>query len=157
MTFPNANGTGLRLEAEARVANESGLVDTLMKRRLLREAGSILRFGVVGIGACATYIVVALVSARAGGPPQMANLIGIAAGTTVSFLGHVFYSFRKGGLTSPYLMRFSVLTLAVYALSRAATHAGIAWFGWPHWLVVFAVAAIIPLFTWPAGRFWVFR
>jgi putative flippase GtrA len=128
-----------------------------MKRRLLVEVISLLRFGVVGIGASATYILVALVVARAGLPPQGANLLGVVASTTVSFLGHLFYSFRKGGITSRYILRFSVLSLAVYAFSRAGTYAGLTWFEMPYWVVVFAVAAMIPLFTWTAGRFWVFR
>lgn len=116
-----------------------------------------LRFGVVGVGACATYILVALLFAQAGLSPQGANLIGVVASTTVSFLGHVFYSFRKSRITSSYVVRFLILSLAVYALSRAGTHAGVLWLGWPYWLVVVAVAAMIPLFTWTAGRFWVFR
>ena len=138
-------------------ANGQKSFDTVLKPRLLVEAGSMLRFGMVGVGACATYIVVALLFSQAGLSPQGANLVGVVASTTVSFLGHVFYSFRKGRVTSRYVVRFLILSCAVYALSRAGTHAGHVWFGWPQWLVVVAVAAMIPLFTWTAGRFWVFR
>lgn len=103
------------------------------------------------------YVLAALAAAYAGVPPQGANLIGVVASTSVSFFGHVFYSFRKGGVTRQYVVRFVILSLAVYILSRVGTHAGIAWLGLPYWAVVLAVAAIIPLFTWTAGRFWVFR
>jgi putative flippase GtrA len=136
---------------------ERKLFDPQLKRRLLAEAGSLLRFGLVGGAASATYVVVALLAARAGVTPQTANIIGVVASTTVSFLGHLFYSFRRDRITRAYLIRFLILSVAVYAFSSAGTHIGVAWFGWPYWAVVLAVAATIPLFTWTAGRFWVFR
>lgn len=138
-------------------ANTQKLLDSVLKHRLLMEAASILRFGLVGVAACATYMLVALLVARAGLSPQGANLIGVVASTTVSFLGHVFYSFRKDRITRRYVLRFSILSVAVYAFSSAGTHAGVTWLGWPYWTVVIALAASIPLFTWTAGRFWVFR
>jgi len=137
--------------------DEQKLFGPLLNRRLLAEAGSLLRFGFVGGMASATYILAALLLERAGMTPQTANIISVAASITVSFLGHVFYSFRKGRITSPYVFRFLVLSVAVYAFSSAGTHAGVVWFGWPYCAVVLAVAATIPLFTWTAGRFWVFR
>ena len=136
---------------------ERKLFDPLLKRRLLAEAGSLLRFGLVGGAASATYILVALLVARAGVTPQTANVIGVVASTTVSFLGHLFYSFRRDRITRAYVIRFLILSVAVYAFSSAGTHISVAWFGWPYWAVVLAVAATIPLFTWTAGRFWVFR
>jgi putative flippase GtrA len=128
-----------------------------MMRGLLDEASSMLRFAVVGIGASSTYILVALLAGTSGLQPQGANLIGVLASTGVSFFGHAYYSFRRGGLTARYLMRFTILSLAVYVLSRAATHAGVEWLAWSYLTVVFAVAALIPLVTWTASRFWVFR
>lgn len=116
-----------------------------------------LRFAVVGIGASSTYILVALLAGTSGLQPQGANLLGVLASTSVSFLGHAFYTFRKSGLTVRYLVRFTILSFAVYVLSRAATHAGVEWLAWPYWAVVLAVASLIPLFTWTASRFWVFR
>lgn len=128
-----------------------------MKSRWYAELASMGRFGIVGIGACATYILVALAGEMAGLAPQAANLVGVLSSTAFSFVGHVFYSFRKGGITGAYLLRFSVLSLVVYFLTFTGTYAGVVLLEWPRPLVVFLVAAIIPLFTWTAGRFWVFR
>lgn len=116
-----------------------------------------LRFGVVGIGVSAAYVVVALAGERSGLSAQQANFVGVIASTLISFLGHLFYSFRKGGITKSYTLRFLVLSLAVYALSRAGTSLGVSYLGWPYWIVVLSIAATMPLFTWTAGRFWVFR
>jgi putative flippase GtrA len=115
------------------------------------------RFGIVGIGSCATYILVALAGEWAGLDLQEANLFGVLASTVFSFLGHVFFSFRKGGIAGAYLWRFLVLSLAVYGLTYLGTHVGVAVLGWPRKLIVLLVAAAIPAFTWTAGRFWVFR
>lgn len=131
--------------------------DMTTKRRLMAEAGSILRFGVVGAGASATYVLVALLVERAGLSPQGANLVAVVASTTVSFLGHLFYSFRKTSVKGRYVVRFLGQSAAVYVVTIAGTHAGTVWLGWPYWVVVFAIAAAVPLFTWTAGRFWVFR
>lgn len=128
-----------------------------IRHRLFAELGSMLRFGVVGIGASATYIVVALAAERAGLSPQQANLVGVIASTLTSFFGHLFYSFRRDGITGQYITRFLVLSLAVYALSRAGTSLGVTYLGWPYWIVVLSIAVTMPLFTWTAGRFWVFR
>jgi putative flippase GtrA len=138
-------------------ANERELSARVLKRRLLAEAGSILRFGLVGIAASATYILVALILKREGLSPQGANVAGVTASTTISFLGHLFYSFRKDRITLNYVARFLVMSAAVYAFSSAGTHLGVAWFGWSHGVVVLTLAACIPLFTWTVGRFWVFR
>lgn len=128
-----------------------------MKSRFQAELASMGRFVIVGVGACATYILVALVGDRSGLAAQPANLVGVLASTAFSFFGHVYYSFRKGGIAGAYLLRFSVLSLAVYIVSYGGTYTGVSLLQWPRPLVVFIVAAIIPLFTWTAGRFWVFR
>ncbi len=128
-----------------------------MKSRLQAELASIGRFGVVGFGACVTYILVALLGARLGLGAQSANLVGVFTSTVFSFLGHAYYSFQKNFITRIYILRFIVLSFAVYVLSFGATYIGIALLQWPRPMVVVIIAAIIPLFTWSAGRFWVFR
>lgn len=128
-----------------------------MIARITTEMASMGRFGIVGIGSCATYILVALAGEWAGLDLQKANFFGVLASSVFSFLGHVFFSFRKGGIASAYLWRFLVLSLAVYGLTYLGTHVGIAVLGWPRKLIVLLVAAAIPAFTWTAGRFWVFR
>ncbi len=100
-------------------ANERELSARGLKLRLLAEAGSILRFGLVGIAASATYILVALILKREGLSPQIANVVGVTAGTTVSFLGHLFYSFRKKRVTSHNLTRFLLMSAGVYAARPA--------------------------------------
>lgn len=128
-----------------------------MKVQLLGELASMGRFGTVGLGSCATYVVVAMLGESAGLGSQGANLVGVLASTTFSFLGHVFFSFRKGGIALAYLGRFLTLSLGVYCLTYVGTHAGVAMFGWPRPIVVLLVAAAIPIFSWTASRFWVFR
>ena len=128
-----------------------------MKARLLTELASMGRFGIVGLGSCATYILVALAGEWYSLDSQKANLIGVLASTAFSFLGHVYFSFRKGAISAAYLLRFLVLSLAVYGLTFVGTHVGVSLLGWPRPLVVLLVAAAIPIFTWTAGRFWVFR
>lgn len=128
-----------------------------MTARLRTELASMGRFGIVGVGSCATYILVALAGNWAGLRLQEANLFGVLASTAFSFLGHLFFSFRKGGITGAYLWRFLVLSLAVYGLTYVGIHVGASVLGWPRPLIVLLVAAAIPAFTWTAGRFWVFR
>ncbi len=128
-----------------------------MKAELKPELASMGRFGLVGLASCATYVAVALVAARVGLAPQVANLAGVLASTALSFIGHALYSFGKDDITRAYLLRFCVLSAAVYVLTYMLTYAGVTLFGWPRAFVVLGIAAIIPLFTWTVGRFWVFR
>ena len=128
-----------------------------MKAGLKPELASMGRFGLVGLASCATYVAVALLAESAGLAPQAANLAGVLASTALSFVGHALYSFAKGGITRAYLLRFCALSAAVYGLTYLATYVGVTLLGWPRTLVVLGIAAIIPVFTWTAGRFWVFR
>ena len=126
------------------------------KSKFLALGGEMLRFGMVGISATLVHVLVALaVEAIFGLPAGLCNLAGFAAAVTLSFVGHLRFSFRRSGPGRPYLARFialSLLSLGTSSLITAvatALGAGLA-------IAMLGVAGIVPLMSYLSARLWAF-
>lgn len=116
-----------------------------------------LRFGTVGLWATAVYTVAAAVAHGIGASPSLANALGYAVATTVSFLGHFYWTFGKSTGHARAFLRFLAVSGGGFLLSAAITHTFTAWLGAPFWATLAAIVGVVPPATLLAGRYWAFR
>ena len=114
------------------------------------------RFGMVGLAATATYLVVANLLMMAGTIPVYGSVAGYLAGMAVSFLGQSRFTFRIRKAQQHHLMRFCLLSAVGLFVSYAAVQgAGAA--GLAPVIGTIATAILIPLMSFAAMKLWVFR
>lgn len=111
---------------------------------LRREAGRILRFGIVGLGATATHVGVlfALVE-LAGLHPELANPVAFVAALPVSYLGHYHWTYRAAGAHGETALRFVAVSGSSFAVSQA-TLAAVAALDGPYQLAVAIFVVLVP-------------
>jgi putative flippase GtrA len=120
--------------------------------------GQMIRFG--GIGAMATVAHVLTALAAQGFlhlPAQGANLVGFAVAVIVSYTGHARVTFDAPLRSGSQVQRFVMLSLAGLAASSLTVHLVTTVLGLGFLTAMTAVAVIVPLATYLAMRFWVFR
>lgn len=118
----------------------------------------ILRFGGVGGVATLSHVAAAL-AAEAVLPvtPQQANLAGFAVAVVVSYTGHARFTFDTPLRSGRQFQRFLMLSLAGLAASSLTVHLMTTLLGMGFLAAMAAVAVVVPLFSYIAMRFWVFR
>ncbi len=116
-----------------------------------------LRFGTVGIWSTGLYLLVAAAAAAAGVPPQLANAVGYAAGTIMSFLGHFYWTFGRRQNHTQALLRFLAVAGGGFLLSAGLMHMALDWLRAPFWAALALIALVVPALTWLSGRYWAFR
>jgi putative flippase GtrA len=122
------------------------------------EGLRLLRFGLVGIIATATYSIVTLVAIEAFDvSPVPASVLGVAASIGVSYFGHTLYSFRVTLDHATFVWRFLILAGASLLITT-----GLMWLlsdvmQGSHRLAIAVIAVLIPVFNYICNRFWVFR
>ncbi len=81
----------------------------------------LVRYGVVGIAATATYLLVFNLVALPVGPfsPFAGHLAGLSVSILVSYAGHHGFTFRRSGLHTRYFTRFVAITATLSLLSSA--------------------------------------
>jgi len=126
--------------------------------RLRLEALRISRFGLVGVAATATHLLLvsALITATTL-PTLAANTLAFLTAFGISLTGHYFWTFQKPGnarrATGRYmLVSFFALTSNTLVLAFAL-NAG--WFS--PLLTAILAAAVIPLASYLASSLWAFR
>ena len=124
---------------------------------LRQLALQVLRFGTVGLWATAVYTLVAALAHATGGPPSLANVLGYAIATAVSFLGHFYWTFGKSTGHARALLRFPVSSGCGFLLSAAIMHLMTTTLAAPFWAGLAAIIAVVPAVSWALGRFWAFR
>jgi putative flippase GtrA len=136
------------------------LVRNIMSKRcgfssLLGLIGLLSRFGVVGLLATLTYLVMAnaLIYLGALGP-GLASVIAYLAGMVVSYLGQSRWTFNGAGGKRE-VARFAVLSSAGLLLSYAAPHAALR-LGLPSAAGTAIPALAVPLLSFLVMRLWVF-
>ena len=125
---------------------------------MLREALLGLRFGIVGVAASLTHFAVltALLSlAKAG--PVLANTCAYALALGVSFTGHHFWTFRTGGPLVRSFLRFLGASGGAYVVSTLVLVVLLRATALPDAMAALLAVAVMPLVTFVAHRFWVFR
>ena len=116
-----------------------------------------LRFATVGMWATAVYTLVAAAAHAFGAPPSLANLLGYAVATGVSFLGHFYWTFGKSTGHRRALLRFLAVSGCGFLLSAAITHAITGVLGAPFWAALMVIVTVVPAISWALGRCWAFR
>jgi putative flippase GtrA len=116
------------------------------------------RFAIVGVAATLAHVLVAvcLISGLGLRPAALANAIAFIAGSSVSYAGNYFWTFRSGGPHLVRLPRFIVAYMTVFVLNAlimglVADLGGIAYV-----IPLVAVIAVTPVVTFLLNRYWVF-
>lgn len=126
-------------------------------RRLLREAYTALRFGIVGILATLTHFGVLAGMLGLGVGPVLSNATAYVLAVAVSFLGHHFWTYRAGGPLLPSFLRFMSASGAAFLVSTLLLVFLIRVVLLPDAVAAFFAAAVVPVITFIAFRIWVFR
>lgn len=116
-----------------------------------------VRFGMVGLWATAVYAVAAAILHAMGATPSLANALGYAIATAVSFLGHFYWTFGKNTGHGRALLRFITVSACGFLLSAIIMHVVTGTLGAPFWVALTAILAVVPGISWVLGRYWAFR
>jgi putative flippase GtrA len=121
------------------------------------EISLLMRFASVGAGVTALHFALAFgLVAWGGWAAQAANLTAFVLAFALSFVSHYRITFRSGRGYGPALMRFVVSAGGASAASAALLWVLETYTGLDAALCVVLAAAVIPLITYAAGRWWVF-
>lgn len=115
-----------------------------------------IRFGLIGLCATVTYLLVSLISHHAGLQAYFASLIGYLASVGISYFGHSSFTFRSDRPHRSKGPRFLVVTFFVFALTNVIIFFVTGPLGQPFAIATLVVAISIPVLTWLLSRFWVF-
>jgi putative flippase GtrA len=127
-------------------------------KELRIEIARIARFGIVGILAAIVYAVVTALIVQTGlGLPLVATVIGHLVAGTVSYLGHLYFSFAVVPDHRTFLYRFVLITAAALALNVGVTWLLTQRLGMSYWIAIGAVTVLIPAMNYLCNRLWVFQ
>ncbi|WP_106753808.1 GtrA family protein [Pannonibacter carbonis] len=129
------------------------------RRRLVREIGTIARFGAVGLTAACVHASVAIALVEYGGVPAMAaNVCGFLVAFLVSFFGHHHWSFQSDRNTGSArrMRRFFVLAAAGFVLNNGALAAWLQLTPWSDTIGIIVAIFVVPPLTFLGARFWAF-
>lgn len=123
--------------------------------RLVRQ-GAV--FGVVGVAATLTHVLIALaLEGWADLEPLVANLIGYCSGIGVSYLGHARLTFGAPSRDAAQFARFLAVTLFALGLNQLIVWICVHRIGWPFWAALTAVVRLVPGPTFLLAKLWAFR
>ncbi len=116
------------------------------------------RFAAVGIAATLTHILVVVVLMDGFGfrVASAANLIGLVAGSAMSYCGNYFWTFRSSGPHFHRLVRFVAAYGAVFAFNGLIMLAAADIAGVPYLIPLAFIVVATPVLTFVLNRFWVF-
>lgn len=122
------------------------------------EAGRLLRFGIVGVGATATHYAIALsIVAVAGLPAQIAHVMGFLGAMPVSFLGHFHWTFRSRARYWRAAQRFVAVAVAAFVLSAVLLETLTRLTAWHAAASILFSVLLIPIASYILNRVFVFR
>lgn len=117
----------------------------------------LVRFGIVGLVATATYLIVSMVVRSAGAGHYFANFSGYIASVAISYFGHRVVTFRSKQAHRRQGPRFILVSLLAFGLTNLIVYIFVDRLDLAFSFAAVAVAISIPLFTWLMSRTWVFR
>jgi putative flippase GtrA len=125
---------------------------------LWAEFGRLLRFGIVGVAATATYFVIATFSVEAmGTSPTLGSVFGYAGGYPVSYFGHRRYTFRAHtGSHQTQAIRFAVVTALNFSVYTSGVWVLTEVLALHHRLAFLAVSVAVPVLSYLMNRIWTF-
>ena len=141
---------------------EAGL-PALLARLNAGELGRVVRFVLVGGVATLVHVSFALLALHAAGAaPHLANLCGFIVAVVFSYVMHSRVTFRHGGsgkgkgTGGSVLPRFALVASLGFVVSSGAVSGFLA-LGLAESLAVPLAALVVPVASYLANRFWVFR
>ncbi len=125
--------------------------------RPVELVAELVRFGVVGLVATVTYLIVSIVVRSAGAGNYFANFSGYIASVAISYFGHRIVTFRSKQAHRRQGPRFILVSLLAFGLTNLIVYIFVDRLNLAFAFAAVAVAVSIPLFTWLLARTWVFR
>ena len=89
--------------------------------------------------------------------PTNAWVIGFVAAFSISYVGHVKFSFAVSGHYRDYLPKSLLTALTSFLLSTAAVWSSTEILGFGSRPTLIAVGILVPVYNYFFGRFWVFK
>lgn len=127
----------------------------VLKNNIFAE---LIRFGIIGVAAATVHfsIVVMLVE---GGilQPLVANVFAFLVAFQVSYFGHRWWTFNAATDHRVALPKLLLVSSSVFFANEGSYYVLMSVFHLPYALALFIVLTILPLFTFTASKFWVFR
>lgn len=112
-------------------------------------------FAVIGLSASATHVIVALSCARwLGLSPLAANSVAFLVALCVSYFGNAILTFRVEPWRLRAFVKFCALAAAGFILNQAIVYALTVRLGWPFWLSLMVVVAVVPPATFLLAKLW---
>lgn len=117
-----------------------------------------LRFVIVGIVATLTHflVVVGLMDGLSFPLASVANVIGVVLGSTVSYLGNFFWTFRAAGHHLARVTRFAVVYGIIFSLNGLIMLVAADIMGLPYLIPLMVSLCVTPVLTFLLNRYWVF-
>lgn len=125
--------------------------------KIVTEFGRIIRFGMTGVFVTLVYAVVTIVISEMNiAGPMVATVIGYSIAATLSYLGHLYFSFRVEPDHRAYLYRFAITTVVTFTITMGTT-----WLFTEMWsgsvlMAIITVSVLIPVMSYVCNRCWVF-
>jgi len=124
---------------------------------LIAEIRRLVRFGTVGLAATATFVAISWALVRFGETSIVfANAAAYVVSATVSYLGHLHFTFGVAVDHRQQLSRFLIVAGVSFCLTLLVTWVVTHPLGAPHWVSIVAVIALIPIVNYVLNRQWVF-
>ena len=119
------------------------------------ELAAMARFAVVGVVSTLVYLGASLILLKWGMAPQPTNLVGFLLGTTTSYLGHYFFTYRSGDSHLRLGTRFFLVTAGLALLCAVLHQAALSLGAEPRIAALFVTIAYPPL-SFALNHFWAF-
>lgn len=116
-----------------------------------------VRFGLVGASAAVVYFVAANAIDAIGAPLWLSSGMARALAMVVAFTGHMRVTFRAAGSPVVRAVRFIVSRAVLIGLAIAVTYLVVDLLGQPYSVAAVTVIVLMPLFSFPLLKYWVFR
>jgi putative flippase GtrA len=128
-----------------------------MEMLLTIELGRLVRYGLTGTLAALAYAGVTTLLIESGlARPIAATIFGYFTAATISYLGHLYFSFRVQPDHQTFLWRFGVTVAMTFAVTTLTTYVITGYLSGSYGFSIAAVAALIPMMNYLCNRFWVF-
>ena len=139
-------------------------VEGIARRRMIQnvsravvEFRRLVRFGLTGVVATLTYAGVSFLLVEAGLTGAVtAAVVAYLASATVSYFGHLHFSFRVEPDHRKFLWRFAVTSAITFPMTIIVTYMITKVLGDSYRLAVAIVMILIPTTNYLCNRFWVF-
>lgn len=131
------------------------LPEVLMRHQALRR--QVMRFGIIGITATLTHVVIVLllVEGRVLGPLS-ANIIAFSTALFVTYLGNHKWTFGLSGAHGRHFPRFIVIALLGLALNQSIVYLIVEALRWDYRIALALVVTVVPAITFLLNRGWAF-